>query len=231
MNYLWEVMLQAKDQGVEEEKINFEIARKHSPYMEISEEFLNVVNLEEPYMVEINPYYRFDRIFNNMFHPDLNDYPDLRKGLFQLLIHMLAENDLKMGMTREEYYKRLLRIALEEHVYGAEAASVFEIFEGREREILLEGMLMLYRMGESLTLFRHVMRMLISNCIVYSSNDNPYVILVYIGKKKSDSLERKVAFIINQFVGIRYHVDLYYEHHFGIIGIEETMSIGEIAIC
>lgn len=231
MNYLWEIMLQAGAQGIEEERINFIVARKYSPYMELSEEFLNLTRLEEPYKVEINPYYRFNRIFQSMFHPDLRDYSSLRNGLFQLLIHELAENDLKMGMTREEYYKKLLRRALEDGIYGKEATEAFALFQGKERESLLQGMLTLYREGESIALFRQVICALISRCIVYNSNKDPYEILVYIGKKKSENLKRKVAFIIHQFVNIRYHVDIYYEYHFGIIGIEETMSIGEIAIC
>lgn len=231
MNYLWEIMLGVKEQGIREEEVNFQIARKYSPYMELSEEFLNRTKLEKPYVVEINPYYRFWRIFQSMFHPDLEDYHSLRKGLFQLLMHQLAQNDLKMGMTREEYYKKLLEEAIKGQVYGQEAADAFALFDRKEKEILLEGMLTLYRVGESLTLFRHVMCALISDCIVYNSNDNPCEILIYIGKKKSEELERKNWFIINQFLGIRYHADLYYEYHFGIIGIEETMRVGEIAIC
>lgn len=231
MNYLWEILLQAKEQGIEEDRLEFRTAKRYSPYIELSEELLNVTKLEEPYTVEINPYYRFHRVFQHMFQPDLEEYPALRQGLFQLIIHQIAENDLKMGMTREEYYKKLLKKALFDGVYGEEAAEAFGLFDGREKELLLEGMLTLYRVGESITLFRHVMCAMISNCIVYNSNDNPYEILVYIGKKKSVSLERKIMFLIRQFVGIRYHVDLYYEYHFGIIGIEETMCVGEIAIC
>lgn len=70
MNYLWEIMLAAKEQGIDENEINFKAARKYSPYMELSEEFLNKARLEEPYTVEINPYYRFQPIFQAMFHPD-----------------------------------------------------------------------------------------------------------------------------------------------------------------
>lgn len=231
MNYLWEIMLQAGAQRIEKEKIHFTAARKYSPYMELAEEFMNRNSLEEPYRVEINPYYRFDRIFRCMFHPDLKDYPSLREGLFQLLMHLLAENDLKMGMTREEYYKKLLGRAIADGIYGKEAAQAFVLFKENQREILLQGMLTLYREGESIALFRQVICELISNSIVYNSNKAPYEILVYIGKKKSESLKQKVAFIINQFAGIRYHVDIYYEYHFGIIDIEETMCIGEIAIC
>lgn len=231
MNYLWEILLQAGEQGVERAKLHFRAADTYSPYIELSEEFLNIVRLSEPYVVEINPYYRFLSVFKNIFHPELSDYPELRKGLFQILVHQLGESDLKMGMTREEYYKKMLGREISQGIYGKDMAEAFGLFDKNEKEILLQGMLTMYRTGDNLTLFRHIMCALIPNCIVYHSNDDPYEILVYIGRKESGELNRKVEFIQRQFVGMRYHVDLYYEYHFGIIGIEDAMSVGEIAIC
>lgn len=230
MNYLWEILLQAKAQGIEEENLKLCQARSYSPYMELSEEYLNITQLEEPYAVEINPNYRFQRVFKELFHPDVTDYPALRTGLFQLLIHQLGENDIRMGMTREEYYKKLLRAAFIRGDYGEENRKAFVLFQGSERENLLEGLLTIYREGDSVELFRRVMTALVPNCIVYENNDDPYEILVYIGNKKSETLECKVQFLLKQFVNIRYSVDLYYEYHFGIIGMEETMYIDEIAV-
>lgn len=231
MNYLWEILLQAKEQGVEKKEIHFLPARSYSPYMELSEEMLNITMLEEPYTVEINPNYRFHSIFHKMFHPDIKDYYEFREGLFRLLLCQLGENDIRMGMTREEYYKKLLKETFVRGVYGEENAEAFALFRGEEREIILQSLLTLYRTGDSIGLFRYTMVALIPNCIVYASNDNPYEILVYVGRRKSEELERKIRFILEHFVNIRYEVELYYEYHFGIIGMEETMSIGEIAIC
>lgn len=230
MNYLWEILLQAKVQGIEEGNIRFLQAHSYSPYMELAEEYLNITQLEEPCVVEINPNYRFQHIFQELFHPDVTDYPALRMGLFQLLICQLGENDIRMGMTREEYYKKLLRSAFMRGDYGEENRQAFALFRGNAREILSEGLLTMYREGDSVELFRRVMTALVPNCIVYESNDCPYEIFVYIGKRKSETLERKVQFLLNQFVNIRYKVDLYYEYHFGIIGMEETMYIDEIAV-
>lgn len=230
MNYLWEILLQAKEQGIEESEVSFCPAHSYSPYMELSEECLNITQLPEPYTVEINPHYRFHQVFKDLFHPDVTDYPALRMGLFQLLIHQLGENDIRMGMTKEEYYKKLLKSAFIRGDYGEENKRAFALFQGVDREILLEGLLTMYREGDSVELFRRVMTALVSNCVVYENNDNPYEILVYIGKRKGETLECKVQFLLKQFVNIRYSVELYYEYHFGIIGMEETMYIDEIAI-
>lgn len=231
MNYLWEVLLQAKEQAIPEENIRFSQARSYSPYIELAEEYLNITRLEEPCTVEVNSNYRFQKIFQALFHPDVTDYPALRKSLFQLVFHQLGDNDIRSGMTREAYYKKLLGSAFAGGDYGADYAEAYALFPGWEREILLDGLLTLYREGDSIELFRHVMTALISSCIVYGSNDNPYELLIYIGRKKSETLERKVQFVLRQFLNIRYCAQLYYEYHFGIIGMEETMRVDEIAIC
>ncbi|MDE6847455.1 MAG: hypothetical protein K2J99_17045 [Lachnospiraceae bacterium] len=231
MNYLWEVLLQAQSQGMKKESVKFCPARSYSPYMELAEEYLNITRLEEPCTVEVNPNYRFQKVFQTLFHPDITDYPALRIGLFQLLFHQLGENDIRAGMTREEYYKKLLGSAFARGDYGTDNAEAYALFQGEERQILLEGLLTLYREGDSIELFRHVMTALIPRCIVYGSNDDPYELLIYIGRRKSETLERKVQFVLKQFMNIRYQAELYYEYHFGIIGMEETMHVDEIAIC
>lgn len=230
MNYLWEILLQAKEQGIGEENIRFCPARSYSPYMELAEEYLNISRLEEPYIVEVNPNYRFQKVFQTLFHPDVVDYPALRRGLFQLLFHQLGKNDIRAGMTREEYYKKLLGSAFEREEYGTDNAKAYALFQGIERQILLEALLTLYREGDSIELFRHVMTALIPKCIVYGSNDDPYELLIYIDRRKSEALEHKVQFILKCFMNIRYRAELYYEYHFGIIGMEETMQVDEIAI-
>lgn len=231
MNYLWEILLQAKAQGIKKEDIRFRQARSYSPYIELAEEFLNITKLEEPCLAELNPNYRFQKVFQELFHPDVTDYPALREGLFQLLLHQIGENDIRAGMTREEYYKKILGRAFVDGDYGAENKEAYLLFQGNEREILLEGLLTLYREGDSIEMFRRVMTALIPRCIVYASNDDPYEILVYVGARQREELEKKVNFVIGQFLNIRYRPELYYEYHFGIIGMEETMQVGEIAIC
>ena len=72
---------------------------------------------------------------------------------------------------------------------------------------------------------------LIPQNIIYRSNENFYEILVYIGVKKEKRISGKMDFLVRMFVDLPYHVDIYYECHFGIIGMESTMRIDEIALC
>ena len=72
---------------------------------------------------------------------------------------------------------------------------------------------------------------LISNNIIYRSNDRPHKLMIFIGQKQTRTLEEKINFLIRIFLEIPFHAELFYEYHFGILGVEDTMMIGEIALC
>lgn len=231
MNYLWNVLLQAKKQQIEEKKLKFQMAKHYSAYMEISNVYLNQSKLTDDCMIEVNPYYRFFDIFKDMFQPNLTEYEELRKSLTNLIFHQLAQNDVLSGMTKEEYYKKLLYKDFQNGRFGEENKKRISYFDREEREVILSGLLRQYETGSSLDLFKDMMEALILNNIVYHSNQNPYEILIFIGQRERKELKEKVRFLIEMFLEIPYEVDIYYEHHFGIIEMEETMVIDEIMLC
>lgn len=231
MNYLWEAMLQLRKQGVTESTVRFKMPRRFSSYMELSIPCLNQEEMGEGEVIEVNPYYRFYNIFKDFYQPDLKDYPMLRDNLFHLIFHLLAQNDALSGMTKEEYHKKLLYRDLEECAFGESARNAIGLFTRDEREFILSGMLKQYETGSSLDMFKDMMEELIPDNIVYHSNQNSYEILVFIGRKMDKTLEGKMGFLVNMFVELPYHVEIYYEHHFGIMAIEETMEIDEIIMC
>lgn len=231
MNYLWEVMLKLREQGLSERTVRYQMPHNFSAYMELSMPYLNQESIEEHSEVEVNPYYRFYNVFKDFFRPDLVEFPKLRENLFHLVFHMLAQNDALSGMTREEYYKKLLYEDFMEDAFGSDAREVIALFGRDEREFILSGLLKQYETGSSLDIFKDMMEALITNNIVYHSNQNSFEILVYIGWKKDKSLADKMRFLIKMFVELPYHVEIYYEYHFGIMGLEETMSMDEIILC
>lgn len=231
MNYLWEAFLKANEQGIKKEQIRFLIAESYSGYMEISDSFLNQKELRKELKIEVNPYYRFYDIFKDLFQPDMQEFPDLRKSLANLIFHLLAENDSMSGMTKEEYYKQFLYQNIRCGTFGQDAAEIIELFKREERELILSGLLRQYQTGSSLVIFKDMAEELLPENVIYHSNENYYEILVYVGVKKEEQIVAKVELLVKLFVDLPYHVDVYYEHHFGIIGVEETMRIDEIALC
>lgn len=231
MNYLWEVMLRANEQGIPDSEIKFRISNHFSAYMEVSFPYLNQDILGDPPVVKVNPYYRFYDIFKDINHPEMKDFPQFRTSLTNLIFHQLAEKDVLSGMTKEVYYKKLLFQDFIDHAFGAAALTAMELFNRNEREIILSGLLRQYETGSSLDIFKDMMEELIPDNIVYRNNDDFYEIMVYIGLKWEKVIDAKMKLLIQLFVEIPYHVEIYYQYHFGIIGIGETMQIGEIALC
>ena len=50
----------------------------------------------------------FYDIFKELYQPEMREFLSLRESLTNLIFHVLAGNDILSGMTREEYYKKLL---------------------------------------------------------------------------------------------------------------------------
>lgn len=236
MRYLWEVLLTASEEEISEEKLRFVHTPSGSGYMELSMPCFNQTWLEEDEQtgdvsIGVNTYYRFYDIFHGMFPPDAAEFPALRESLTNLSLHMLAQNDIRRGLTREDYYKRLLAKEILTEGFGRTAKEVFLSMKKTEREKLLGGWLNSFRVGSALPLFLDMIHGLVADSIVYHNNECPDEVLIYTGRKQERKLEQRIRFLIDTFLDIRYHVEIFYEYHFGIIGVDETMQIDGIAIC
>ncbi len=230
MRYLWETVLEAQKEKRSLNSIRYVHAPHGSPYMEMALECLNQEELDGKKALEVNTYYRFYSIFKDLYNPMQWEFLSIRESLTNLILHTLAENDVKKGMTREEYYKKMLISDIENGVCGEAVRTVFMGLEREEQEILLGGWLRSYRVGSSLSIFIDMVGDLIEDSIVYHNNDNPDELLIYTGLKYTSAVEQKIRCLMDLFLDMRYQVDIFYEYHFGIIEIEGTMVIDEIAI-
>ena len=231
MNYLWEAVLAAGEQGMDTDRLRVGMAEGFFGYMELSNPYLNQQELSGLPVIEMNPYYRFYHIFKELCHPDQEEFPRLRESMFNMIFHLLAENDILSGMTRKEYYKELLFRDIREGLYGPLIPEEIGLFDRNGRETLLSGMLRQYETGSSLDIFKDMMEDLIEESIVYQSNDDFREILVFAGQREEEGIRKKMDLLIRLFVELPYHVEIYYEHHFGIMGIDCTMEMDEMVLC
>ena len=101
MNYVWEVLLAARETEIGEEDLRFYSEREPSPYVEVSFAEMNTVVLENA-EVGVNPLYRFGDVFSEMFSPDLHAYEKTRTLFLDVFMHYMARTDLLSGMHRQE---------------------------------------------------------------------------------------------------------------------------------
>jgi hypothetical protein len=230
MNYIWDMLIKAQKAGLKKEDITFLRAKVYSPYMELAFEELNSGFQEDKMVVEVNPYYRYYDIFKNLFPPDFVEYEALRNVLFDLLMHHLADTDAYMGMNKTEFYKHFILEDIENGCFGQKLKESLAEFSEVEKQMLLERIIRLYKLGDSLQLLKETIHVIFSNSSIYINKQEKDEILLYLGERKNLSKEKKIQLILDYFLPVKYAIRIYWDKHFGIIDVKETMKIEEILL-
>jgi hypothetical protein len=112
-------------------------------------------------------------------------------------------------------------------VFGEELAKNILFFEKEEVDVVLSGLVTLYKTGLSIELFKKVLKRIFKNSIVYSSNERAKNIYIYLDEVKQIELENKVNLIVETFLPINMKPLIFWDKHFGIIGLDNTMKVNE----
>ena len=229
MNYVWEAALQADAERIPREKIRYVPVDNGSPYTEIVRELINEKSLGEPEVL-INPLYRFADVCSDIFSKNLEGFEQTREIFFRVLMQYMVQLDLRQGLDKQEYDLCFLIKDILQGVFGYDAAFIIRSFEKEKLRQLLRLILKLYQCGSSVYLFREVMRYLYPDSLVYASNEDVRQILIYVGRKETETEQKKLEFLQGMFLPIYYHVFIFWEHHFGIIDVEETMELDHMVL-
>lgn len=229
MNLAWEVVLQAEKDMRSRERLRFVEAKAPSPYMEVSLIDLNLEAPEED-RIEINPLYRFEDVFGRIFDRNVEGMDATREIFFDVCMHYVTQLDLREGLAKEDYYCSLLAADLNRGSYGVKAKERFGLFKGTQQKGLLRSLLQLFRTGNYLEEFRKVVTRLYPHAIIYENNETVQELLVYLGVRETEEEREKAEFLIEAFLPIKETVHIFYENHFGIIDVDETMVLDETVI-
>ncbi len=227
MNYVWELIIRAKHQQVDISELTFMLSKNFSPYLELSNEFLNKKLVEQE--IEVNPYYRFFAIFKQLFSANYYKYDELRNVFFDLLLHFLAQIDIYQGMDKVEFYKKFIRKDIKNNALGDVVKDCFEYFSLAEINILLENIYKFYNLGNHIFFLEDTVKKIFGRAILYLKQYNNEVI-IYINQYQTSRNKAKLEIIKEIFLALEFKMKVYWKDHFGIIGVKETMKINKIAI-
>lgn len=230
MKYIWDILLKADQQKINRKRIKFVPAKICSPYMEIAFDELNTASLPEDNIVEVNECYRFYEIFKDLFNINVEESKELREVLLDILLHYLGELDLKRGLCKTEVYKKFLMKDIVNKVFGEELANKIHHFEKEECDTLLNGLITLYNTGVSLQLFNKILRKVFKNSIVYSNKEKPKDMYIYLDEVWNKKLQNKIDLILDTFLPIDMKPLIFWNQHFGILGLNNTMRMDEIVM-
>ena len=234
MNCIWDIVLQAAQDNFESGKLFFKPAESFSPYYEQSFKSINQRRVDSA-DVEINPLARFAAIFEYLLHPDVIylifvEQRQFTAFYFDLIAHILAEVDLCHGMTRREFYIRQIRRELLDGTFGDVAREGVEQLKRDKQIAVADELLRVMEVGSSVRAFCRVMKQIFPDCIIYQGREHPQRLYVYIGQRRDESSEKIWRMIRETFLAFDSDVRIFWEHHFGIIDLKETMHLNEIAI-
>ncbi len=229
MNYVWEVLLEAENSHVDRRELRFMPARNPGPYVEVSFADLNTVSLDTT-QIEVNPLYRFSNIFSGLFAPDVLEYQDTRRIFLDVFMHYMAGADLLSGMHKQEFFYWFFTEEMQGGAFGEKAAEAFSLFDKKEQRVIITFVLGLYRMAHHKELFIHVVKKIYRNVIVYEGRDKAETNFLYIGKKETEDERKKIHFLVDTFLPFNENVEIFYDEHFGIIDVEETMVLDGILL-
>ena len=235
MNFIWDIVLQAEAQGMDKAELLFQQAKEYSPYCEQAFPCINQGRLEST-VVEINALYRFSHIFQELLHPELLVRPENRDltecvaFLFDAVVHLLSEVDLKHGLTKREYFVRQLRAELLDGVYGPEAAAAVAVIDRQLQFSLANELLTQLQTGTNLRIFRRAVRTAFTGSLIYQSNYNGKELLLYLGEKETKEKAQMARLLLDLFLPFGFSARLFWDYHFGIIGVDAAMPADAIAL-
>lgn len=230
MNYIWDMAIKAARQDIPSETITFLPGKSCSPYMELAFEDINTSSLDSRPLVPINPYYRFCDIFKRLLDINFVGYEEVRVIFFDLVVHYLLFMDCRQGLSKREYYGKFILEDIQNGIFGRELQQSMAVFDLDELHILLSSIISLYQTHASLHLFKLAVRKIFTNSIIYYRGEDAAEVLIYLGTVKTPAAFRKITALLTLFLPLGFAFRLYWEKHFGIIGLEKTMCIDNIVI-
>lgn len=229
MNYAWEAVLQAEKHGRQRDSLLFVEAHDPSPYIEVSVMDLNLESPEED-TVEINPLYRFGDVLGRLFDRNIEGMEQTRQIFFDVCMHYIVQLDLRQGLSGEDFFCSLIRRDLRGGKYGTAAWRRFSLFDGMEQKGILRASLHLLKTGNYMEEFRRAVLGVYPGAFLYENNETAYELLVYLGVTESERERERAVFLQGMFLPLQAEVHWFYEHHFGIIGVDETMAVDEAVV-
>ncbi len=227
MNYIWDIVIQAKEDGYKKSDLFWEQGKDISPYYEQSFSELNQQHITDS-KIEINALSRFQELFGTYLHDDFLDNPEFKEYFYDLVIHFLCEIDLIKGISKESIYLIELENDILRGIYGIDMSENYKSISKTSN--LLPLIIKQIRIGSSISLFREALKRVYSNSFVYQTGDKPEQILVYLGIEKTEKELQKYNFIEIMFLPLEYKSKIFWKYHFGILGVTPTLKLGEIEL-
>ena len=229
MNGIWDIVLRARKSGKRLEDLRFIEASCPSPYMESAFDIVNTKEIVDT-DIEINLIYRFSESFSSLLNDKDFKYKKTKEIFIDVILHCVATWDLRSGYDKREYQAAIIiREILEERQFSF-IGNDFSLFSDRQMKKIIFYILDLYKSKDYLFMFKKALKEVFPKSNIYENSEAKKEILLYVGRKKNEADIKKIDILCKLFLPISYKIEIFWDKHFGVIGVDESMIIGDIAV-
>ena len=234
MNFMWDIAIRAGEQGREEQDLFFCQAKEYSPFYEQAFSCVNETEVESS-KIELNLLYRFAHIFQDILawekkEPELEEYHKFRDFFLDAVLHAILYTDLHSGLTRREISIRKIQEELCQGTFFHGTVGSFGRMNHQEQYRLAALALCQMETGSSFGMFRRALKVLYPKALLYQFREDEKRLILYLDKEQTGEEERRLQFVEEMFLPVGYEQKVFWQYHFGIIGIEGTMKPEEMAL-
>lgn len=88
----------------------------------------------------------------------------------------------------------------------------------------------MYKHSNGMYAFEEIIKKIYPDSIIYNNKVSEDKLVIYINSQKNEKNRKKFRLLSKLFLPMGLRTKVYWEHHFGVIGIEETMTIKSSSI-
>ncbi|MCI8316505.1 MAG: hypothetical protein HFH74_16010 [Lachnospiraceae bacterium] len=229
MNYLWDIALRARQQGIDEKDLFFVQAQDYSPFYEQAFPCINETSINDN-VIELNLLYRFAEVFQEILAPDIQEMPDLNRYLIDAALHIILYIELHHGIGKRDIYILRLLYELRQGSYWQEAAQHLKAVPQKDWHRVAALLLGQIQTGSSLKKFRRGLYVIYPDAVLYQIKKDSKKLLLYLKEKKTRENEEKLLLIKDLFMPVGYDLRVFWKYHFGIVGVNDAMRFEETAV-
>ena len=230
MNYIWDAIIKAKRKNISTSDLMFRKAKIYSPYMEMAMNYINYEIEKDNEEIEVNPFYRFGFIFNELFKPDDYEYTELKEELLNCMLHYINNMDIYTGMNKHEFMRLYIKKDIENGYFGESIKDKCHLFELDEQETIITQLINMYQTGSSIEVLRKAILGVFHDGYIYYNIVLKDEILIFAGIRELEKYIEKMNILIELFMPIDFNYKIYWSKHFGIIGNDELMKEGSVVL-
>jgi hypothetical protein len=229
MNGIWDIVLRARKSGNRLEELKFIKASCPSPYMESAFDIVNTKEIIDT-DIEINLIYRFSEVFSALLMEENFKYEKTREIFIDVILHCVAVWDLRNGYDKREYQAAIIIREILEQRQLSFIGNEFSLFRDSQMKKIIFYLLDLYKNKDYLFMFKKALKEVFPKSNIYENTQEKKEVLLYIGKEKNEVDIKKIDILSKLFLPISYKIEIFWDKHFGIIEVDESMIIGDMAV-